>query len=355
MGSGQIAHLNLAKEFRGGERQTWLLMCELAKRGWRQRLVTGRSSELAERATEIPDLEVRRVSGNPLEWVAATRSSDITHAHEARAVYLGLIGRWTNGSKGVITRRVTRPQKPSWLRNQAYRSADAVVAISAAVAGHLRETYPDIEPVLIPSAHALLPVDPATSAAIRQRYSGKLLITHTGTYHHPAKGQLTIIEAAHRAVREQPNWHFLLLGAGRDEQLFRARIGELANIELVGFVDNVGDYLAASDLFVFPSPDEALGSSLLDALQFGLPIVATRVGGIPELIDDGVNGILIDPEAPAQLFDGILRLSVPTPERDAMRRANREKAAEFSAARMTDAYELLYRRILGQTRKHGHA
>lgn len=346
MSADRISHLNLAKEFRGGERQTWLLMRELAKRGWPQRLVAGRSSELALRATEIPGLEIRRVSSNPLEWVAATRSSAIAHAHEARAVYLGLIGRWTNGCKGVITRRVTRPQKPSWLRNQAYGSADAVVAISAAVARHLRETYPEIEPVIIPSAHATLSVDSATAAAIRRRYSGKLLITHTGTYHHPAKGQLTIIEAAHRAAREQSNWHFLLLGAGRDEQLFRDRIGELRNIELVGFVDNVGDYLSASDLFVFPSPDEALGSSLLDALQFGLPIVATRVGGIPELIEDGVNGILIDPETPTQLFDGIRRLSTPTPERVAMQRANREKAAEFSASRMTDAYEALYRSIL---------
>jgi glycosyltransferase involved in cell wall biosynthesis len=346
MAAHRIAHLNLAKEFRGGERQTWLLIRELAARGWRQRLVAGRSSELAERATGIPELDIRQVGGNPLEWIAATRNCAIAHAHEARAVYLGLVGHWANGSHEVITRRVTRPQKPSWLRDRAYRSAGAVVAISAAVAGHLRETYPDIDPVLIPSAHARLSVDPATSTAIRNRHAGKLLIVHTGTYYHPAKGQLTIIECARRAAADQPGWHFLLLGAGRDEQLFRDRIGDLTNIELVGFVDNVGDYLAASDLFVFPSPDEALGSSLLDALQFGLPIVATRVGGIPELIVDGVNGILIDPEAPAQLFDGILRLSLPTAERESMRRANRAKSELFSSSRMTDAYEALYQRLL---------
>lgn len=344
-GQPKIAHINLAREFRGGERQTLLLMQELGTRGWRQRLVARTDSELADRSIDVPGLEVLRLGSNPFGFAAATRDCEIAHVHEARGVYVALLGHWLNGTVHVITRRVTRPQKPSLLRDRAYRTAGAVVAISQAVARHLRESYPTIEPVLIPSAHARLPVDAATASAIRDRYAGKLLICHTGTYFHPAKGQLTIIEAARRAADEQPHWHFLLLGAGRDEQLFRDRIGNLRNIELTGFVGNVGDYLSASDLFVFPSPDEALGSSLIDALQFGLPIVATRVGGIPELVEDGVNGVLIEPEAPDQLFDGILRLATPTPEVDAMRRANRDKAQAFSAEKMADAYEALYQRL----------
>ncbi|HEX5788306.1 MAG TPA: glycosyltransferase family 4 protein [Woeseiaceae bacterium] len=341
-----IAHVNLAREFRGGERQTLLLMRELAARGRPQRLVARRDSELAERAAAVPGLEIRRLGRNPLDMWAATRGARIAHAHEARAVYVALVAHRLNGAAMVITRRVTRPQKPSLLRDYAYRSAGAVVAISGAVERALGESYPEVTPVRIPSAHARLPVDAAASAAIRDRYAGKILIGHTGTYYHPAKGQLTIIEAAHRAASEQPDWHFLLMGAGRHEQLFRERIGDLPNIELTGFVDNVGDYLAALDVFVFPSPDEALGSSLIDALQFGLPIVATRVGGIPELVEDGVNGILIEPESPGQLFDGIRRLAVPSPATNAMQIANRAKAESFSAEKMADAYEALYARLL---------
>ncbi len=342
----KIAHINLAREFRGGERQTFLLMRELAARGWSQRLIAREVSDLADRAVEIQSLEILPLGRNPLTLAAATRDCTITHAHEARGVYVGLAAHWMQGATGVITRRVTRPQKPSWLRDRAFRSAGAVVAISDAVARHVHETYPEVQPVIIPSAHARLPVDDAAASVIRQRYAGKFLIGHTGTYYHPAKGQLTIIEVARRAAVERPEWYFLLMGAGRHEQLFRERIGDLSNIELTGFVDNVGDYLSACDLFVFPSPDEALGSSLIDALQFGLPVVATRVGGIPELVEHGVNGILIEPESPEQLFDGIVALSANTPAIDTMRRVNRAKAASFSAEKMTDAYEALYRRLL---------
>jgi glycosyltransferase involved in cell wall biosynthesis len=322
-------------------------MRELAARAWPQRLVAHADSELAERAAAIPGLDILRLGRNPLGIGKATRGCRIAHAHEARAVYVGLVGHWLNGTIGVITRRVTRPQKPSWLRDRAYRSAGAVVAISGAVARHLRESYADVEPVLISSAHARLPVDATTAAAVRERYAGKLLIGHTGSYFHPAKGQLTIIEAARRAAVEQPNWHFLLMGAGPHEQLFRERIGNLPNIELTGFVDNVGDYLSACDVFVFPSPDEPLGSSLIDALQFGLPVVATRVGGRPELIEDGVNGILIEPQSPEQLYDGILRVSFPSPALDAMHLANRAKASGLGAERMADAYEALYQKLVG--------
>ncbi len=342
----KIAHINLAREFRGGERQTCLLMRELASRGWRQRLVARANGELAGRAAEIPGLEILRSGRTPLSLVRATRGCAVAHAHEARGVYVALAAHWMHGAISVITRRVTRPQKPSWLRDRAFRSAGAVVAISDAVARHVRGTYPELQPVLIPSAHARLPVDEVAASAIRQRYAGKILIGHTGTYYHPAKGQLTIIETARRAAVERPEWHFLLMGAGRHEQLFRERIGALPNIELTGFVDNVGDYLSACDLFVFPSPDEALGSSLIDALQFGLPIVATRVGGIPELVAHGVNGILIEPESPEQLFDGIASLAAGSVAVEAMRVANRAKADTFSAEKMTDAYEALYHHLL---------
>ncbi len=218
--------------------------------------------------------------------------------------------------------------------------------MSQAVAGHIQQRYPDLDAIVIPDAHATLPVDAERTLALRNRYRGKRLIAHVGTYFHATKGQLTIIEAARRAASEHPDWHFLLLGAGKDEALFRAQIGDLTNIELTGFVDNVGDYLAACDVFVFPSLDEALGSSLLDAMQFGLPIVASRVGGIPEVVKDGVNGILIEPEAPDQLYDGIERVAQRSPEVDAMHIANRAKAASYSASAMADSYEQLYRRVL---------
>lgn len=343
---GTICHINLAADYRGGERQTELLIRELASRGWQQRLVIREGQELAERCADVDGLEIEVGSSNMLRAGRACKGVSLVHSHEARGVYSGWYTNWAYKLPTVITRRVVKVQNRSFFRDRAYKAAGAIVAISQAVADHIRLTYPDIRPVLISDAHADLQVDAEVSAAIRERYAGKVLIGHAGTYDHSAKGQLTIIEAARRAKDERPDWHFLLLGAGRDEELFRAKIGDLKNIELAGWVENVGDYMAAFDVFAFPSLHEALGSSVLDAMKFGLPVVASRVGGIPEFVEDGVNGVLIAPEAADELFEGIARVVDDRALSGAINLANRAKASKYTAARMAEAYEAVYRELL---------
>ena len=142
-----------------------------------------------------------------------------------------------------------------------------------------------------------------------------------------------------------PDWHFMLCGEGRHRERFEREIGDLDNVELMGWVDNMGDYLAAFDLFVFPSLKEALGSTLLDAMQFGLPIVASNIGGIPEIVEDGANGRLIEPEDAAGLYAAVEALLGDPDELAAMRDRNRQKSRDFGPARMADAYEAIYREI----------
>jgi glycosyltransferase involved in cell wall biosynthesis len=110
-------------------------------------------------------------------------------------------------------------------------------------------------------------------------------------------------------------------------------------------VDNVGDYLEALDVFVYPSLHEALGSILLDAMQFGLPIVASNVDGIPDIVEDGVNGHLVEPENAEQLLEGIRAILADTSGRREMGSLNREKAGLYGSARMADSYETVYREI----------
>ncbi len=344
----KICHINLAKNYSGGERQTELLIRELAGRGRSQRLIARKDSELVKFVGDVERLEIFQTSNNFLAVGRATAGCSLTHAHEARAAYGCLYGNWFNNIPSVITRRVVRPQKKSWFRDRAYRSAGAVAAVSGAVATHIRDTYPDIEPAVVADATSDLVADASAKTALRDKYAGKVLIVHVGTYNDSHKGQLTIIDAAKRAAVDEPTWQFLLLGEGRDRALFEQSIVDLKNIELTGFVDNVGDYLAAADVFVFPSRHEALGSSLLDAMQFGLPIVATRVGGIPEFVEDGVNGTLIDPAAADQLFDGIAAYANKSPTVSAMHHANRNQADKYSASRMADSYEAIYEKVLNR-------
>jgi len=342
----RICHVNLAKDYRGGERQTELLIRELAAREWSQRLIIRKGQELAERCEDVDNLEIVADISNPLTAAWATKGSSLIHAHEARAAYAGWYGTTFYKIPSMLTRRVVKRQNRSWLRDSSYRAAGAIAAVSRAAAAAIRQTYVDIDPIIVPDACAGLPVDAENVIRLREDYAGHLLIGHVGSYDHSAKGQLTIIDVAKRAATERPEWHFLLLGAGRDEGLFRERIGDLHNIELVGFVDNVGDYMSAFDVFVFPSLHEAMGSSVLDAMQFGLPVVASNVGGLPEFVESGINGVLIEPESVDELFDGIVRVVDDKDLANAMHLANRARASDYSVSRMADAYESIYRSLI---------
>ncbi len=112
-------------------------------------------------------------------------------------------------------------------------------------------------------------------------------------------------------------------------------------------VADVGSYLAAFDTFIYPSRHEGLGSVLLDALEFGLPIVATRVGGIPEIVEDGVNGFLCEPDAIDTLSDAVLRCYREPELGRRIGESNKNKARNFSPARMADRYMNIYDRLVG--------
>lgn len=138
----------------------------------------------------------------------------------------------------------------------------------------------------------------------------------------------------------------MLVGDGRDEATFRASAAGLDNLEFTGFVDNIDDWLSVFDLFVFPSLHEGLGSTLLDAMSFGLPLVASNVGGIPDIVVDKVNGLLIEPERPEELLTAVLTLLQDDNLYASMRAANLSQADAYSPVAMADRYEVLYRKLL---------
>lgn len=347
-----ICHVNLAAGFRGGERQTELLIRDLCKRGWRQRLVTRRGSELSRRCADIEALQRVEVSSNPVAAMLATGGSDLVHAHEARGIYAGWMRSVVSGAPYLLTRRVDSPFKSSWLRGYAYRGAAEVVCLSAAILRQVTKEYPSIQPRIVSSAHAALSESPHDSGAIRQRHAGKTIVGHIGALVQRHKGQRTIIGAARTLAQSHPEFVFLVVGGGEDEALFREESAGLANIEFTGDVSNVADYLASFDVFIFPSLNEGLGSSLLDAMSFGLPVIASNVGGISEIVDDGINGILIPPNDPASLVSALQRIAVDAELRNDMREANLHKAANFGAERMAAAYDEIYRSILERRRNN---
>ena len=342
-----ICHINMAGGYRGGERQTELLMRELSARGRPQRLVARAGAPLAPRCRDIDGLTIAEVFPNQIRGAVAARGASLVHAHEGRAMYSAWFLNLWQKTPFVVTRRIDHAMNDTWLRTRAYHAANAIVAISTSIANTVHAHYPAIRCEVIPSAHADMVNGHAVAGSLRLRLDGKTVIGHIGELDHGHKGQGTIIEAARHFRDSDPDLHFVLVGDGKDEQKFHAAAAGLDNLEFVGFVDNVEDYLAAFDVFVYPSLREGLGSSLLDAMHFGLPIVASDVGGIPEIVEDQVNGLLVRPGNATDLIAALERVMRDPGLRESMSRSNREKAAEYGTARMASSYEQIYDRILG--------
>lgn len=349
--SGPLTHLNLARGFRGGERQTELLIRGLAAAGWRQRLVARRGEPLAARCRDVPGLQVVEAGGGVVGALGALGGAGLVHSHEGRGVQAAWLNRLLRGIPYVVTRRVLKVPA-GWLNRRIYGGAAAVVAISEAVRESLIRLDATLRVTVIPSCGGSLSSRIGSVERLRASFGGNFVIGHVGALDDATKGQLQIIDLARRWAPQWPGVIFVLVGSGPDEARFRAAAAGLPNVRLAGQVDNVGDYLAAFDLLVHPSRHEGLGSTLIDALAAGLPVVATAVGGIPEIIRDPDNGRLVPPDDPAALelaVAGFLR----NPElRARVAAANRLRAQDFAPAAMVASHVRLYRDL---ARRHNGA
>ena len=342
-----LCHVNLATGFRGGERQTYLLMDRLSNQGWQQKLIARKSGKLAELSQSVDNLTIVETSINPLQYLGHFANVDIVHMHESRAFLTLHVSGHLRQTPYVLTRRVQRKPRQSWLNQSVYSKANAVVTLSDAIGQIVNESLGiKLNYSVIPSAKTGFSFNSGEVQSIRSRLKGDFVVGHIGTLDDSHKGQLQIIETARRLSASHPEICFVLVGEGRDFELFKQQTAALDNIALVGLVDNVGDYLKAFDIFLFPSRHEGLGSILLDALDFGLPVIATDVGGIPEIIENGVNGFLVKPDAIDDICESILGLYSESTLIEQIARANTEKAKSYTVGTMADKYAQIYQRIL---------
>ena len=336
-----VGHVNLARGFRGGERQTELLIRELADRGLSQVVVVRSDEELGSRLSSVTGLTVRPVGWPFLHATAALRGCEVLHAHDGRAPSYTALAASRYSRPFVVTRRIQRaPGRGSlW----AYRRATELVGLSEGVADGLRRATGRGGVRIIPSASSNLPVDPRGVAAIKARFEGRFLVVCPAQLVPGQKGQEHLIAAARSLEEAGTPVCVLLLGRGGGEALFRQLASGLDSVEFGGFVNNLGDYLAAADGLVLPSLHEGLGSVLLDAFAAGLPVVASDIPGVRDVVRDGVTGLLVPPSDSGALAAALLRLRDDADLRERLARAGLDAAAHYTPARMADRYLSLYR------------
>jgi glycosyltransferase involved in cell wall biosynthesis len=249
------------------------------------------------------------------------------------------------------------------LRNLLLRDADGFVAMSSAIAAEFEAAgVPPHKIALIPhgvDTDRFSPAAPGERGELRRRLAlgaDALIACYTGRLLR-GKGLEVLLESVAAAREKDPRWHLLLIGSGAGQSLsvepeLRARAARpdlQAHVSFAGRVEDVSDYLRASDVFAFPSLYEALGLSLVEAAACGLACVGARTGGIVDVIQDGESGLLVEPGSAGALAGALLRPGADAPLRARLGALARARALErFDEARAATAYRAWFAELQGR-------
>lgn len=340
----QITHINFAKGYRGGERQTQLLVEELSKHGYTQKLLVRKNSELGKRCHAIQNLEIIEIAKPYILSLNKSKSSTLLHAHETKGAQFAYFASLFYKIPYIITRRVDNPIKNNFFTKNVYKNSWMTIALSKAIQNEVSKLDSSIKTTIIPSAYSALSVDENNVLKLKKRFQNKFLVGNIGELDNTHKGQYYLIEAAKKLTTKYPDIQFIFLGKGKDLQNYQKQAQGISAITFEGFVDNVGDYIACFDLFVFPSLNEGLGSILFDVMQKKVPIIASNVGGIPDIISSK-NGILLAPKDSDAIAQAIEELYLDPKKADLLAANGFEKVENFSKEKMCKRYVELYQRL----------
>lgn len=168
---------------------------------------------------------------------------------------------------------------------------------------------------------------------------------------YPVKGHVYLIQALPTILKEYPKTLLLIVGRGELENELKAEVDRLNlqdHVRFLGFRNDIHTLLSLMDIFVMPSLSEGLSMAILEAMAAGLPIVATNVGGNPEIVLDGETGFLVPPENSDILAERVVSLlRDPCRARDFGDRGKRRVTERFSLSAMVDAYQECYESAIG--------
>jgi len=362
-------HIDTARTWRGGQNQVLLTVNGLRAFGQRAALVAHPDGELRQRAQEGLDLipiaprsEVDLTAGWRLARVIGRLAPDIIHAHDPHgvamagmALSLGAGSRWREGRKApalIASRRVDFHLKANSFSRWKYRQVDAFVAASEAIRQMLiGDGVPQGRVVTV---HEGIDVDRIDGTPAVNVHEALWLPHHAPLVGNvaalvPHKGQRYLIEAAHLVVQKIPDARFVILGEGELREHLEHLVREHhleKHVLLPGFRTDVIGCIKGFDLFAMSSVTEGLGTSLLDAMACRKAIVGTRAGGIPEVVDEGRTGLLVEPRDPHPLADAIISLIQDEARRTRMADAGYARVRErFTVERMVAETAAVYSRL----------
>ncbi|MBZ5676806.1 MAG: glycosyltransferase family 4 protein [Acidobacteriia bacterium] len=330
-----IIHVDTEQTWRGGQESLLTLARGLRMRGYRQAIACSPSSILAERA---------QAAGFPIAKLGLG-TADIVHAHGGRALTLAF---WKTFGSGTVHRVVTRhvafrPRNP-WMHRLKYKwTCEGVIAVSDAVRRGLIETgVPSAKIEVIHTgieAREPVPRDKSRFGLSEMEF----VIGHMGAFT-KEKGQDVAVAAAALLRESMPYARFILAGDGTLLNDLRRRATD--NVTFPGFVGDHAAFFGALDLFIMPSRSEAWGLAALEAMAYGVPVIASDVGGLPEIVEPEHGGWLVPPGDPAALARAITEAASSPYRLHEQGQKARERARLFSVAQMVEQTEAFYARFI---------
>ena len=352
--------VDLGREYRGGQHQALLLLQGLRERGDEPELIAVQGSTLASRAKDAGAL-VHVVSSGKRRLAAAWKIRslvrkprvDLVHANEPHALSAGWLARAHRRTPLVVSRRLSLPLSRGYFSQARYRAAARVIAVSHCVEQAVIKGGLPADRVLVIYDGVEIPLEISPTERVNARNllgvpQQARCIGNVAAFT-SEKGHGLLLEAFARVRTQFEGCSLLLRGEGPDLPKVRGLAQQLRLLDAVRFLPatiGLRTAFAAMDIFALPSREEALGTALLAAMAHGLPVAATWRGGIPEVVSDGKNGLLVNDYDSEKFGAALSRLLAHREEASRFGAAARETTtSRFSATRMIEETLHLYENL----------
>lgn len=358
----KVLHVEAGRHLYGGALQVRYLL-EGLSRQCGNILVCPRGSAIADAARDdVQQLYTLPMRGDAdvaliaqLRKIIRHEKPDIVHLHSRRGADLlgGLAARGC-GCKVILTRRVDNPE-PSWWVRLKYHLFDHIITISQGIRDVL--LHEGVAREKITCVHSAVDTQRFAGSCDRFRFVDEFGLPEDGpviamvAQFIERKGHRYLLEAIPEVIGRFPRAKFLLFGRGPLHDSINDQIRQSdvlsACVTLAGFRDDLERILPCVTMLVHPADMEGLGVSLLQAAACGVPIVATAVGGIPEIVKDDETGYLIPPASPRPLADAMIKILTDREHARQMGIAGRKLVEQsFSVAAMVSGNLAVYDRLL---------
>lgn len=320
-----LFQIDAGREWRGGQRQSFFLAKELWRNGYSFQLVVQPGSPLHRKATDegIPviPLKIRSEADvlaiSRLALAMKRKKCRLANFHDAHSVAVGsAAASLAKVPVRVISRRVDYPLKKNLLSRRKYsQNVDAIIAVSESVKNILVEGGIDKRLIrVIPDGIDFAPYENKSSRDYLRHelsFAPDDYLVGIVAQLTDDKGHKYLIKASQYLREHTPKIKIVIVGEGPMQLELSKQVKEVKGEDMVfflGYREDIPQILHSLDVFVLSSDHEGLGSIIMDAMACRLPVVATRAGGIPEVVHHQKTGLLVPPQRPKLLANAILKV-----------------------------------------------